>query len=90
MSPTAQKQLAKGYEARDMQYGGRRKVVQLKAVELQEPPGETDELEIRALLPNEGQGIPTLPWRDWGRSPLAFTIIDGKTGSNRDHKGWGK
>ena len=38
MSLTAQKQLAKGYEARDMQYGGRRKVVQLEAVELQEPP----------------------------------------------------
>ena len=38
MSLDAQKQLAKGYEARNMQYGGRRKVVQLKAVELQEPP----------------------------------------------------
>ena len=34
----AQKQLAKGHEARDMQNGGRRKVVQLEAVELQEPP----------------------------------------------------
>ena len=38
MSLTAQKQLAKGYESRDMQQGGRRKVVQLEAVELQEPP----------------------------------------------------
>ena len=37
MSLTAQKQLAKGYESRDMQQGGRRKVVQLEAVELQEP-----------------------------------------------------
>ena len=38
MSLDAQKQLAKGYEARNMQYGGRRKVVQLEALELQEPP----------------------------------------------------
>ena len=37
MSLAAQKQLAEGYEARNMQYGGRRKVVQLEAVELQEP-----------------------------------------------------
>ena len=38
MSLDTQKQLAKGYEARNMQYGGRRKAVQLEAVELQEPP----------------------------------------------------
>ena len=40
MSLDAQKQLAKGYEARDMQYGGRREVVQLEAIELQEPAKE--------------------------------------------------
>ena len=72
MSLDAQKQLAEGYEARNMQYGGRRKVVQLEAVELQEPPRETDELGIRALLSNKGQGISALLWRDWGRSPLAL------------------
>ena len=38
MSLDAQKQLAKGHEARNVQNGGRRKVVQLEAVELQEPP----------------------------------------------------
>ena len=38
MSLDAQKQLAKGYEARNMQYGGMREVVQLEAIELQEPP----------------------------------------------------
>ena len=38
MSLDAQKQLAKGHEARNMQDGGRREVVQLEAVELQEPP----------------------------------------------------
>src|SRR3954462_11458250 len=38
MNLVAQKQPAKGYEARDMQYGGRREAVQLEAIELQEPP----------------------------------------------------
>ena len=38
MSLAAQEQLAKGYEARDMQYGGRHEVMQLEALELQEPP----------------------------------------------------
>ena len=38
MGLNAQKQLAKGHEARYMQDGGRRKVVQLEAVELQKPP----------------------------------------------------
>ena len=38
MSLDAQEQLAKGHEARDVQNGGRSKVVQLKAIELQEPP----------------------------------------------------
>ena len=27
---------------------------------------------IQALLPNKGQGIPDLPWRDWEGSPLAL------------------
>ena len=37
MSLDTQEQSAKGHEARDVQNGGRRKVVQLEAVELQEP-----------------------------------------------------
>ena len=37
MGLDAQKQLAKGHKAHDMQNGGRRKVVQLEAIELQEP-----------------------------------------------------
>ena len=37
MSLAAQKQLAKGYVTSDVQYGGRGEVVQLEAVELQEP-----------------------------------------------------
>ena len=34
----AQEQLAKGYKARDVQNGGRCKVVKLESIELQEPP----------------------------------------------------
>ena len=37
MSFAGQKQLAKGYVTSDVQYGGRGEVVQLEAVELQEP-----------------------------------------------------
>ena len=40
MSLAAQKQLAKGYEARDMQCGGRGEVMQLEAIELQGPAKE--------------------------------------------------
>ena len=38
MGLDAQEQLAKGYEARDVQNGGRCKVVKLESIELQEPP----------------------------------------------------
>ena len=38
MGLDAQEQLTKSYEARNVQNGGRRKVVQLEAVELQEHP----------------------------------------------------
>ena len=40
MSLNTQEQLAEGYGARDMQYGGRREIVQLEAVELQKPAEE--------------------------------------------------
>ena len=38
MGLDAQEQLAKSYKARDVQNGGRCKVVKLESVELQEPP----------------------------------------------------
>ena len=38
MGLDAQEQLAKGLEARDVQDGGKCKVVKLEPVELQEPP----------------------------------------------------
>ena len=40
MSFVAQKQLAKGNVACDVQYGGGSKVMQLEAIELQEPAEE--------------------------------------------------
>ena len=73
-----------------MQYGGRRTVVQLEAVELQEPP------EKRMNWKSE----PSYQIRD-KEYPLSFggigdalrllsAIIGGKPGSNRDHVGWGE
>ena len=90
ISLDAQKQLAKGYEARNMQYGGRREVVQLEAVELQEP------LEKRMNWKSE----PSYQMRDKAY-PLSLggigkalrllsTIIGGEPDSNRDHARWGK
>ena len=38
MGLDAQKQLAKSYEARNVQNGGGRKVMKLESVELQKPP----------------------------------------------------
>ena len=38
MGLDAQEQLAKSYKARDVQNGGRREVVKLESIELQEPP----------------------------------------------------
>ena len=73
-----------------MQYGGRRKVVQLEAVELQEP------LEKRMNWKSE----PSYQMRDKAY-PLSlggigkalrflFAIIGVEPGSNRDHVRWGK
>ena len=90
MSFTAQKQLAKGYESRDMQQGGRRKIVQLEAVELQEPPEKqmnwksdpSYQMRYKAYPLSFG-GI-----RDAHR--FLSAIIGGKPGSNRDHVGMGE
>ena len=40
MGLNTQEQLAEGHEARDVQNGGGRKVMQLEAIELQEPAEE--------------------------------------------------
>ena len=88
MSLDAQKQLAEGYEARNMQYGGRRKVVQLEAVELQEPPEKRMNWESEPSYQIRDKSYP-LSLGGIGKAlRLLSTIIGGKPGSNRDHVGW--
>ena len=87
MSLNAQEQLAKGHEARDVQDGGRCKVVKLESIELQEP------LEKRMY----GKSESSYQIRDEAY-PLSFggigdalrllpTLVGGQSGSNRNHKG---
>ena len=88
MSLIAQKQLAKGYESRDMQQGGRRKVVQLEAVELQEPPEKRMNWESEPSYQIRDKAYP-LSLGGIGKA-LRAAIIGGKPGSSRDHARWGK
>ena len=90
MSLTAQKQLAKGYESRDMQYGGRRKVVQLEAVELQEPREKRMNWKSEPSYQMREKAYP-LSLGGIGKAlRLLSAIIGGKSGSNRDHIGRGE
>ena len=90
MGLAAQKQLAKGYEARDMQYGGRRKVVQLEAVELQEPPEKRMNWKSEPSYQIRDKAYP-LSLGGIGKAlRLLSAIIGGKPGSNRDHIGRGE
>ena len=90
MSLTAQKQLAKGHESPDMQQGGRRKVVQLEAVELQKPPEKRMnwESEPSYQIRDKAYSLP-LGWVGTALHLLS-AIVGGKPGSNRDHVRWGK
>ena len=90
MSLTAQKQLAKGYESRDMQHGGRRKVMQLEAVELQEPPVKQMnwKSEPSYQIRDKAYSLP-LGWVGTALHLLS-AIVGGKPGSNRDQVRWGK
>ena len=90
MSLTAQKQLAKGYEARDMQYGGRRKVVQLEAVELQEPPEKRMNWKSEPSYQMRDKAYPLSLGGIGAALRLLSAIIGGKPGSNRDQVRWGK
>ena len=90
MSLTAQKQLAKGYEARDMQYGGRSKVVQLEAVELLEPPEKWMNWKSEPSYQMRDKAYP-LSLGGIGKAlRLLSAIIGGEPGSNRDHVCWGR
>ena len=86
MSLDAQKQLAKGYEARDMQYGGRREVVQLEAIELQEPPEKQMNWKSEPSYQMRDKAYPLSFGGTRDALRLLSTIIGGKPGSNRDHE----
>ena len=88
MSLDAQKQLAKGYEARNMQYGGRRKVVQLEAVELQEPPEKSMNWKSEPSYQIRDKAYPLSFGGTGDALRLLSAIIGGKPGSNWDHVCW--
>ena len=90
MSLDAQKQLAKGYKARNMQYGGRCKVVQLEAVELQEPPEKRMNWKFEPSYQIKDKAYPLSFGGIGDALRLLSTIIGGKPGSNQDHVGWGE
>ena len=90
MSFTAQKQLAKGYESRDMQHGGRRKIVQLEAVELQEPSEKRMNGKSEPSYQIRDKAYPLCLGGIGKALRLLSAIIGGEIGSNRDHARWGK
>ena len=90
MSLIAQEQLTKGYESRDMQHGSRHKVVQLEAVELQEPPEKRMNWKSKASYQIRDKAYPLSFGGIGGALRLLSAIIGGKSGSNRDHIGWGE
>ena len=90
MSLASQKQLAKGYEASDMQYGGRHEVVQLGAIELQEPSEKRMNWKSEPSYQIRDKANP-LSLGGIGKAlRLLSAIIGGKPGSNRDQVRWGK
>ena len=90
MSLAAQKQLAKGYEARDMQYGGRREVVQLEAIELQEPPEKRMNWKSEPSYQIRYKAYPLSFGGAGDALRLLSALIGGESGLNRNHEGWGK
>ena len=90
MSLTTQEQLAMGYESCDMQHGGRRKVMQLEAVELQEPPEKRMNWKSEPSYQIRDKAYP-LSLGGIGKALCLLSgIIGGEPGSNRDHVRWGK
>ena len=88
MSLAAQKQLAKGYEARDMQFGGRREVVQLESIELQKPLEKWMDWKSEPSYQIRDKAYPLGGIGTALR--LLSAIIGGKPGSNWDQVRWGK
>ena len=90
MGLDAQEQLAKGYKARDVQNGGRSKVVKLESIELQEPPEKRmyRKSEPPYQIGDEAYPLPFVG--TWGSLRLLPTFVGGQPGSNRNHEGRGK
>ena len=84
MQIDAQKQLAKGHEARNMQNGGRRKVVQLEAVELQEPPEKRMNWKSEPSYQIRDKAYPLSLGGIGTALRLLSAIIGGNPGSNQD------
>ena len=73
-----------------MQQGGRRKVVQLEAIELQKPPEKRMDWESEPSYQIRDKAYP-LSLGGIGKAlRLLSAIIGGKPGSNRDQVRWGK
>ena len=87
MGLNAQEQLTQSYEARDVQNGGRCKVMKLESVELQEPAEERmyRKSEPPYQIGDEAYPLPFV-WI-WGNLRLLPTFVGGQPGSNRNHKG---
>ena len=90
MSLDAQEQLAKGHEARDVQNGGRRKVVQLEAVELQEPPEKWMNWKSEPSYQIRDEAYLLSFGRIGDALRLLSALIGGESGSNQNHEGRGK
>ena len=88
MSFTAQEQLAKGDVAGDMQNGSRGEIMQLEAIELQEPVKEWMDWKSKSPRQERDKAYP-LPL-GWVGNTLRLlpAIIGGEPGSDGDHIRW--
>ena len=73
-----------------MQQGGRRKVVQLEAIELQKPPEKWMNWESKPSYQKRDKAYPLSLGGIGTTLCLLSAIISGKPGSNRDQVRWGK
>ena len=73
-----------------MQQGGRRKVVQLEAIELQKPSEEQMDWESEPSYQIRDKAYPLSLGGIGTALRLLSAIISGKPGSNRDQVRWGE
>ena len=73
-----------------MQYGGRREVVQLEAIELQEPPEKRMNWKSEPSYQIRDKAYPLSFGGIGDALRLLSAIIGGNPGSNWDHVSWGE